>query len=204
MPDQDGLLRWLDAFEKKPKHIFVVHGESSVCDSFAALCAERYHRPVTAPDFLERYDLITGELLEKGVKPQPKKPAAVRASGVFARLVAAGQRLLKVIQHNEGGTNKDLARFCRPDQFPVRQMGPVAVPDRLHYKTGMRETSSRFYNAKEIVTGWPCKTGTKADRLYSPPPDWEPSAIQFWGIPPVCLKFPVSGFSRQLYAKNFL
>ena len=110
--DQDGLLRWLDAFEKKPKHIFVVHGESSVCDSFAALCAERYHRPVTAPDFLERYDLITGELLEKGVKPQPKKPAAVRASGVFARLVAAGQRLLKVIQHNEGGTNKDLARFA--------------------------------------------------------------------------------------------
>ena len=33
-------------------------------------------------------------------------------SDVFARLLAAGQRLLAVIKKNEGGANKDLARFA--------------------------------------------------------------------------------------------
>ena len=30
---------------------------------------------------------------------------------VFDRLVAAGKRLMSVIAHNEGGANKDLAKF---------------------------------------------------------------------------------------------
>lgn len=34
------------------------------------------------------------------------------AADVFARLLAAGQRLLAVIRKNEGGANKDLARFA--------------------------------------------------------------------------------------------
>ena len=41
---------------------------------------------------------------------EKKKQSA--GSDVFQRLVAAGQRLLAVIQHNEGGTNKDLAKFA--------------------------------------------------------------------------------------------
>ena len=35
----------------------------------------------------------------------------LRANTPFARLLAAGQRLLTVIRHNEGGANKDLAKF---------------------------------------------------------------------------------------------
>ena len=35
----------------------------------------------------------------------------MKANTPFARLLAAGQRLLTVIRHNEGGANKDLARF---------------------------------------------------------------------------------------------
>ena len=35
-----------------------------------------------------------------------------KASGVFARLVAAGERLRQVILRNEGGANKDLAKFA--------------------------------------------------------------------------------------------
>lgn len=41
-----------------------------------------------------------------------RKPQARKASSVFERLVAAGRRLLIVIQHNEGGANKDLAKFA--------------------------------------------------------------------------------------------
>ena len=37
---------------------------------------------------------------------------ANRAATVFQRLVGAGKRLLRVIEHNEGGANKDLAKFA--------------------------------------------------------------------------------------------
>ena len=39
-------------------------------------------------------------------------PALSRAAAVFQRLVAAGRRLMQVIEHNEGGANKDLAKFA--------------------------------------------------------------------------------------------
>ena len=39
-------------------------------------------------------------------------PTLSRAQAVFQRLVAAGRRLMQVIQHNEGGANKDLAKFA--------------------------------------------------------------------------------------------
>ena len=41
-----------------------------------------------------------------------KKEKKRTVSAVFERLLAAGQRLLLVIQHNEGGANKDLAKFA--------------------------------------------------------------------------------------------
>ena len=37
---------------------------------------------------------------------------AARAATVFQRLLNAGKRLLRVIEHNEDGANKDLAKFA--------------------------------------------------------------------------------------------
>ena len=61
------------------------------------------------------YDLKAGEFLEiaEGIPVEKAVPAPKKkAVGVYERLLAAGQRLLSVIRHNEGGTNKDLARFA--------------------------------------------------------------------------------------------
>lgn len=111
--DQAGLLRWLDAFSPKPQQIFVVHGETCVCEEFAQLCKQRYQIPVDAPNYLAKYDLISGQLLESGIKREPKKVTpTVRASGVYGRLLSAGQRLLKLIEASKGRANKDLARFA--------------------------------------------------------------------------------------------
>ncbi len=41
-----------------------------------------------------------------------QRGGASRAASVFQRLVSAGKRLLRVIEHNEGGANKDLAKFA--------------------------------------------------------------------------------------------
>jgi metallo-beta-lactamase family protein len=45
------------------------------------------------------------------VKKVKVSQKAFRAQAIFDRLVAAGNRLLMVIAHNKGGTNKDLVRF---------------------------------------------------------------------------------------------
>lgn len=110
--DQDGLLHWLDAYTNQPMHVFVVHGESSGADAFAALVTERYGISADAPYYQERYDLIKNTMVAKGVKRPPKKAQPAKVSGVFARLLGAGQRLLNVIEHNQHGANKDLAKFA--------------------------------------------------------------------------------------------
>ena len=58
------------------------------------------------------YDLKAGIFIRQtdGIRIQQKAKTS-KASGVYERLLAAGQRLLTVIRHNEGGSNKDLAKF---------------------------------------------------------------------------------------------
>ena len=111
--DQAGLIRWVTAFSEKPRRVFVVHGEDAVCDSFSALLREEYGLSATAPYSGTVYDLAADVCLES---PPPvrvvEKPAARKASPVYARLLSAGQRLQAVILHNEGGANKDLAKFA--------------------------------------------------------------------------------------------
>ena len=41
-----------------------------------------------------------------------KSAEMVRTSAAYDRLVNMGQRLLEVIRHNQGGANKDLAKFA--------------------------------------------------------------------------------------------
>jgi metallo-beta-lactamase family protein len=70
-----------------------------------------------APYSGAEFDLLSGKMLSTpaGVPVVREsggiKPSTLRARSVFARLVAAGQRLMTVIRHNEGGANKDLAKF---------------------------------------------------------------------------------------------
>lgn len=112
--DQNGLLTWADAFETKPKQYFIVHGSDTVCDEFAELVSKRTGVAADAPYSGAEYDLAEGVWLRRpdGVKIMSKQSATKKASGVFARLLAAGERLMTVIRRNEGGANKDLAKFA--------------------------------------------------------------------------------------------
>lgn len=112
--DKTGLLRWVNSFEKKPEKVFVVHGEDKVCDNFVSCLREEYGYDADAPYSGSVYDLLAGCWVksEVGVRIAQKKEGNRRAKDVFMRLVAAGQRLMTVIRHNEGGANKDLAKFA--------------------------------------------------------------------------------------------
>lgn len=112
--DQKGLLEWLDGFETPLEHVFVVHGEDEVTDHFAEIVSDHLGCPAFAPYSGGSVDLATGEIITEGVKELKKvreKPAKMRASNAFTRLVDAGRMLMNVIMKNEGLANKDLAKF---------------------------------------------------------------------------------------------
>ena len=108
--DKAGLTDWILGFKNTPSKVFVVHGDDEVCDIFADYLNREYAFDTFAPYSGAVYDLAADRLLEspEGIRITKKKRTAF---GVFERLIAAGQRLLVVIKHNEGGTNKDLSKF---------------------------------------------------------------------------------------------
>lgn len=110
--DREGLLGWIDAMEKKPKQVFVVHGEDEVTDVFAKTIQNKFKINAIAPYSGDSYDLETLEVLAEGDRKKKEKPSTYkRTSDVFQKLLDAGQRLLAVIKRNENSTNKDLAKF---------------------------------------------------------------------------------------------
>ena len=60
--DQDGVIRWISEFEKKPKHVFVVHGDEQVAQYFAGLIATTINVSAWAPELNQTFDLLGGSL----------------------------------------------------------------------------------------------------------------------------------------------
>ena len=113
--DKDGLYRWIASFQKKPEKVFVNHGDDDACVAFASRIRAELGLDAEAPYSGTIYDLAENRYIKAttGI-PVPKKEytAGSRRNTVFDRLLAAGQRLLAVIRRNEGGANKDLAKFA--------------------------------------------------------------------------------------------
>ena len=109
--DKEGLIEWIEGFSEKPRRVFVVHGEDTVCKSFVECLKVEHGIKSYAPYSGTVFNLLTDKLEYEGV-PIPVKKKVRTVSDVFSRLLAAGQRLLAVIHKNEGGANKDLAKFA--------------------------------------------------------------------------------------------
>lgn len=114
--DVNGLLDWIKAFKKKPRKVFVTHGEDTVTEIFARRLEEELGLDAMAPFSGTVYDLgkdvcvleAQGVVIEKTREKKGSKPAKA-----FDKLVALGQRLMSVIRKNEGCANKELDKFAR-------------------------------------------------------------------------------------------
>lgn len=109
--DKEGLIEWISAFKEKPKKVFVVHGEDSVCTAFAECLKIEHGQRAYAPYSGTVFNLLSNkfEYETEGIPVQKKtKPA----NGVFARLLASAQRLLALVQKSDGLANKDMAKFA--------------------------------------------------------------------------------------------
>ena len=111
--DRDHLLAWISAFtEKKPRHVFVVHGDREVAPYFAK-SVEALGFTAHAPQYTEVYDLIADQVTEVGYLPERKVKASFsKSSAAYERLVALGQMVVEFIRRAKGRDNKTLARYA--------------------------------------------------------------------------------------------
>lgn len=111
--DKNGLIEWLNGFQEKPRKVFIVHGEDTVCTSFAECLKYEHGYDTYAPFSGTRFDLINNVFeLEAAPKAKEKKAKAAVVNSVYARLEAAGQRLLAIIRNGKGMANKDMGKFA--------------------------------------------------------------------------------------------
>ena len=111
--DKNGLIEWLNGFQEKPRKVFIVHGEDTVCTSFAECLKYEHGYDTYAPFSGTRFDLINNVFeLEAAPKAKEKRAKAAVVNSVYARLEAAGQRLLAIIRNGKGMANKDMGKFA--------------------------------------------------------------------------------------------
>ncbi len=108
--DREQLLTWAGGFRPAPKRFFVVHGDSFVCDTYAALLESTLGTAATVPNYGASWDLTAGCELTAGIpRPAPRKKGRTPAYG---KLLAMQQRLTALIDGAGGWTNRDLGKLA--------------------------------------------------------------------------------------------
>lgn len=114
--DKNMLLGWLGNLKRKPETVFVNHGDDTVCDEFASEIMNTLGFPeAIAPYNGAQYDILKHTCIYGGNRQKiaGNNKAGVKISEAFKALADAGKRLLRVIEHNRGGANKDLKKFAK-------------------------------------------------------------------------------------------
>ena len=110
--DVNQLTKWVSMFDPKPKRVFIVHGEDKVTEQFAAHIHEELGLEAYAPFRGDAFDLLTGACVAQGSREAVEKKSTRAVNNIFARLVAAGERLMTVIRKCEGMPNRELGKFA--------------------------------------------------------------------------------------------
>lgn len=114
--DKQGLLDWINAFEEKPRQVFIVHGDDEAASSFADCLTDEYGYHAMAPYSGTKYDLLAGRFICIA-KPVPVRErvtsSSASAAGSYTKLKIAQKRLDAVIEAAAGLPNKDLEKFTR-------------------------------------------------------------------------------------------
>ena len=117
--DKNGLLHWINSFEKKPYTVFVNHGEDESCMSFAkCLREENGFENVIAPYSGTVFDLAENAMITE-TKPViirkeevDGRPRDIRVRQHVGSLLDAAYRLLGIAKDFEGRPNRDISEFA--------------------------------------------------------------------------------------------
>lgn len=115
--DQEGLLKWITSFTKKPKQIFVNHGEGEVASYFATLIKRELNINAYAPSPLESFSLVDSTALPlQSESPLPSNVTTQLRSSV-SDLIKERESLETVVARmieaskNDELTEKDAIRL---------------------------------------------------------------------------------------------
>lgn len=110
--DKNGLIDWLSGFERKPAQVFVNHGDSESCESFAECLRSEYGYNAQAPYSGAEYDLAAGIFtnMPAGVPAEKKYRGG---SPVFDRLLGAMARLNAAVRKSSGYSNKEIEKTIK-------------------------------------------------------------------------------------------
>ncbi len=129
--DNKGLMEWIGAFGKTPKHVFVLHGDDDITELFAARVQNELGLTATAPYNGESWDLTQDLMLKEGNKekikreqapptpkpkrqPEPAKPEREEKhkSAAYERLLEAGARMQSVIAQMKRSSKKNQKKLA--------------------------------------------------------------------------------------------
>ena len=113
--DQEGLISWLESFEKKPRTVFLNHGNEESIAVFADELKERGYA-VEAPYSGTEYDLVKGIMTayteKKRVTAADVAKARSRKNNIHRDLVSQAEALLALAKRCESRPNKENAKFA--------------------------------------------------------------------------------------------
>ncbi len=112
--DRDGLLLWLSQFEKKPRTVYLNHGNEEAIAELALELRERGYA-VETPYSGTEYDLVTGAMTAYAEKKRVDRGAAAqsasRKTSVQRSLISAAEALLALAKRSDQRSNKDNAKL---------------------------------------------------------------------------------------------
>lgn len=112
--DRDHLIEWIGQYtEKKPEHVFIVHGDSEVAPLFADEL-NKLGFSAHAPLYTEEYDLVEGRQTASGYLPERRKSATggeSKSTPVYRALLQALDSLTTLVRRSSGRDNRSVRAF---------------------------------------------------------------------------------------------
>ncbi len=112
--DREGLLRWLEGFQQRPRRVFVNHGDDGACQAFRAALEERGYdalAPYSGTEFDLLADAVTVQTQGVRLERAGQSRGGQRARQVYGELLAAAEELLALVKTRQGRANKDNAKL---------------------------------------------------------------------------------------------
>ena len=116
--DKNGLISWLEGFQKKPEIVFVNHGDPDASEAFANCLNRELGYRAFAPYSGAEFDLLENRWLSFPEGEPVKRDTPVggtekrRTSPAFLELMEEAEKLLKVCRGLEGRANKELRSYA--------------------------------------------------------------------------------------------
>lgn len=150
--DNNGLIKWVSTFDPKPEHVFVVHGEDDVADTFANRLKDELGLDASAPYNGESWELTPLQMLQEGnqvrLKKVSKDAAALDAlperstpkagdvplvptkkkhtpatTQSYSQLMIASQKLFSVVEKMEKRSKKEQNKLTNSILAIVKKFG---------------------------------------------------------------------------------